>query len=124
MMRINENATYQTQVKEIGADAKEFSEINMVIFFGDEAPDALRSSCYIIDVKPINGEIKPGMHLVIDDVTYEITAVGNEVQRNLKNLGHIAVSFTGKTTAELAGTMYVEEKAYPDIKVGSQVKIV
>ncbi len=123
MMETNKNVAYQTVVKEIGNEALDFAEIKMVIFFGDEAPDALRPSCYIVDVNPIDGEIKPGMFLIIDDESYQVTAVGNEVQRNLQNLGHIAVSFTGETKAGLAGTMYVEDKAYPQIKVGSQVSI-
>ncbi|MFC6181348.1 PTS glucitol/sorbitol transporter subunit IIA [Lactiplantibacillus daowaiensis] len=122
-METNKNVAYQTVVKEIGNEALDFAEIKMVIFFGDEAPDALRPSCYIVDVNPIDGEIKPGMFLIIDDESYQVTAVGNEVQRNLQNLGHIAVSFTGETKAGLAGTMYVEDKAYPQIKVGSQVSI-
>lgn len=123
MMTTNENVIYQTTVNEIGADAADFAEIKMVIFFGDEAPDALRSSCYLIDVQPLKGPLKPGMALVIDHTVYRITAVGHEVERNLSNLGHIAVSFTGKTKAELAGTLYVEDKDYPKIHVGSQVSI-
>jgi len=123
MMEIDKNVTYQTVVREIGNEALDFSEIKMVIFFGEEAPDALRPSCYIIDVNQIHGEIKPDMFLVIDNAYYRITAVGNEVERNLQNLGHVAVSFTGDKTAGLAGSMYVEDKGYPVIKVGSEVSI-
>lgn len=47
-MKTNEAIMYQTNVKEIGQDAQDFSEIKMAIFFGDTAPDALRSSCYLI----------------------------------------------------------------------------
>jgi len=123
MMDVNKKSVYETTVKEIGNEALDFSAIKMAILFGNEAPDALRSSCYIIDVKPVKSEITPGMVLVIDNNTYKITAVGNEVKRNLNNLGHIAISFTGKNQAELAGTLYVEDKDYPQIKVGSQIEL-
>ncbi|MFC6169994.1 PTS glucitol/sorbitol transporter subunit IIA [Loigolactobacillus jiayinensis] len=114
---------FTTQVNEIGTEAKDFASINMMIFFGDEAPAALRSSCYLINVASVQQTIKPGMTLVIDQQAYRITAVGGEVQTNLSNLGHISVVFNGATTPELAGTMYVEAKDYPKVGVGSQVKI-
>lgn len=101
---------YETEVIEIGEEAKNFKEIKMVILFGEGAPDALRPSCYIIKVNELSGEIKAGMTLQIDDEKYKITAVGNEVQTNLKNLGHIAINFTGDKTATLPGSMYVEER--------------
>lgn len=96
----------------------------MVILFGEGAPDALRPSCYIIKVNELSGEIKAGMTLQIDDEKYKITAVGNEVQTNLKNLGHIAINFTGDKTATLPGSMYVEEKEYPKINEGTKIAII
>lgn len=123
-MESKTKVVYQTKVKEIGSDAKDFSEIKMAILFGEEAPDALRSSCYIIEVNPIESEIVVGMYLLINNKKYQITAVGNEVQRNLGNLGHIAISFTNKDKAELSGTLYVEEDEYPSISVGDRIEIV
>lgn len=120
---INQKVIFETTVREIGQEAKDFSEIKMAILFGDEAPDALRSSCYIINVKPVQEQVTTAMVLQINDEIYKITAVGSEVQTNLTNLGHIAISFTGATSAELPGTLYVEDKPYPDIEVGSDIKI-
>lgn len=114
---------FETNVVEIGKEAQDFGEIGMAILFGSEAPDALRSSCYIINVKPVLKEIKNNMVLKIDGNKYRITAVGNEVQTNLSNLGHIAISFTGATEAKLPGTMYVEEKKYPKFKINTEITI-
>lgn len=119
-----EKTVFETQVVEVGQDARDFKEIKMAILFGNEAPDALRPSCYLIHVTPVATDIKPGMTLVIDNQTYPITAVGNEVQTNLSNLGHIAISFTGATKAELPGTLYVADRDYPVIDVDSNIKIV
>lgn len=115
---------FATEVHEIGAEAKMFKDINMVILFGSSAPDALRSSCYIIDVNPVEEEIKTGMFLQIDDHKYQITAVGGEVQTNLTNLGHIAITFDGSKEANLPGTLYIENAEYPDIEVGSSISII
>lgn len=115
---------FKTQVQQIGSEAKDFKEIKMVILFGLEAPEALKSSCYIIDVNPVKAKIKKGMYLQIDSQEYLITAVGSEVQNNLGNLGHIAINFDGSIDAKLPGTMYVENAGYPDICVGSSISIV
>ena len=92
-------------------------------FFGDEAPDALRSSCFIIKVNQILEPIKPGDVMMFGDQTYAITAVGNEVNTNLGNLGHTAIVFDGATTPELAGSLYLEQKPYPDLDVGTVIKV-
>ncbi|HCX40485.1 PTS glucitol/sorbitol transporter subunit IIA [Lactobacillus acetotolerans] len=122
-MAIQKKTIFETEVKEIGKDAQDFKAVNMLIFFGDEAPTDLRDSCFIIDVNDVNGKIEKGMVLRIGDTDYKITAVGNEVNTNLKNLGHIAVKFTGEEEAELPGSLYVEKKQFPDIKVGTKVTI-
>jgi PTS system glucitol/sorbitol-specific IIA component len=124
MMSQTGQAIFETQVVEVGQEAQDFSAIDMLILFGQEAPDALRSSCYIINVQPVAAPITTAMQLKIDDQTFQITAVGDEVQRNLTNLGHIAVSFTGKTTAELPGTLYVAAGHYPSMTVGSTIQII
>lgn len=118
-----ERTVYSTSVVEIGAESGDFKSIKMAILFGDEAPDALRPSCFIVNVVPITEHINAGMILKVDDREYTITAVGKEVQTNLGNLGHTTISFTGATEAKLAGSLYVSEGAYPDFKVGSKIQI-
>lgn len=115
---------FSTSVVEIGSESADFKSINMAILFGDEAPDALRPSCFIIKVQPITEQIVKGMVLKIDDQEYPITSVGDEVQTNLGRLGHTALSFTGATEAKLPGTLYVAEGDYPDFKVGSTIQII
>ncbi|UQS81907.1 PTS glucitol/sorbitol transporter subunit IIA [Bombilactobacillus folatiphilus] len=115
---------FVTTIKEIGAEAKEFQDIKMMILFGSKAPDALRSSCYIIELNTVNSTIKAGMFLQIKNYHYTITAVGSEVQTNLGNLGHIAISFDGLTKPKLPGTLYVENAPYPDVHVGDSIQII
>lgn len=114
---------FKTIVKEIGKEAQEFQSINMLIFFGERAPSALRDSCFIIADHNLDGKIKKGMRLKIGKTDYQITAVGDEVNTNLQNLGHIAVKFTGEKKAELPGSLYVEKKTFPKIEVGTEVEM-
>lgn len=71
------NKIYETEVVDIGKEAQQFKEINMLIFFGNEAPDALRSSCFIIEVNDLKQDIEVGQTLQIGETQYKITAVGN-----------------------------------------------
>ena len=123
-MVTKEKVIFSTQVLEIGTEVDDFKTINMAILFGNEAPDALRSSCFIINVVPITEKIKPGMKVMFDNQEYVITAVGSEVQHNLGRLGHTTISFTSKETAKLPGTIYVSENDYPVIKVGTEIQII
>lgn len=115
---------FETTVNGYGENAAAFKEENMVVLFGNNAPADLADFCYIIDINPINGDIEEGNVLVLDNTEYIITAVGNVVKTNLKNLGHITLNFNGDTDAEVAGTLYVEKKEIVDLKKGSLVKII
>lgn len=122
-MVVIEKTVFKTVVKEIGKEAQDFQSINMLIFFGEQAPSALHDSCFIIADHNLNGKIKRGMTLKVGEIDYQITAVGSEVNTNLQNLGHIAVKFTGEEKAELPGSLYVERKKFPKIEVGTEVKV-
>lgn len=124
MSSLAETVKYETKILEVGSEARGFKDINMAILFGDEAPDALRSSCFIINVNKILEPIEVGDVMTFDDQSYKITAVGNEVNTNLGNLGHTAIVFDGSTTSELAGSLYLEEKTYPELDVGTTIKII
>mgnify|MGYP001165989820 CR=1 FL=1 len=114
---------YETEVTNIGPEAEMFQAENMLIFFGDEAPETLADYCYNIVLKNSTGEITPGMTFTFDDQSYKITAVGDVVKKNLDDLGHITLRFDGSTEAELPGTLYVEDKPMPTIQVGTKISI-
>ena len=109
---------------ELGKDIMMMNGGDFIIIFGDSAPAELRDYCYSVDVNPINGEIKAGQTLKIDENEYKITCVGEEAPVTLAGLGHCTIRFNGMTEAELPGTLYVEEKAVPEIKVGTTIQII
>lgn len=114
---------YEDKIINIGPMAEEFKSEKMIILFGSEAPAELKDFCYIIDVKPVNGEIHPGQFVYVDGERFEITAVGSAVTQNLGNLGHITIRFDGSTEAELPGTLYLEDKPLPLLAAGTEIKI-
>ena len=55
---------------------------------------------------------------------FKITCVGHEAPVTLKGLGHCTINFSGATEAELPGTIYVEAKPMPEVKIGTTLQIV
>ena len=114
---------YKNNVKSIGSLANQFNESNFLILFGDSAPAELKDYCYSVDVVPLDKEIKKGDTICFDENEYKVTAVGNEAQKTLEGLGHCTINFNGSEDVELPGTIYVEAKTMPQLKVGSEILI-
>ena len=114
---------FNTEVTAIGAQAELFKEEEMLILFGAQAPEGLAEYCYTIRLSKTSQDIQPGQLLHFDDHAYRITAVGNVVNKNLNDLGHITIKFNGATEAELAGTLYVENRPLPAVDVGTEISI-
>jgi len=114
---------YSTTVREIGPNAKDFFEEDMLVTFGDNAPAELRPYCFLIDQNELSGEIEVGDELFLDDTSYGITGIGEQVVKNLVDLGHITINFKGEVDPSMAGTLYVEKKAPAEVSVGSVIMI-
>mgnify|MGYP002801102392 FL=1 len=115
---------FQTEVIDLGEQVDAFFEEGMFVLFGENVPDTLKDFCYFIDTKDVDGTIKPGNRLVIDDNKFLITAVGDIAQPNLEALGHLTVVFSGAKEAGLPGSICVESKPMPKLQVGSKLSIV
>jgi PTS system glucitol/sorbitol-specific IIA component len=114
---------YNTKVTSIGPLAAEFYSENMFIMFKDNAPEELADYCFIHHINELKEEIKPGYTLKIDGTEYKITAVGDVVNKNLKDLGHICLKFDGSTEAALEGSLYLESKPIKEISIGTVIEI-
>lgn len=114
---------FETHVTHIGPEAEMFRQEKMLILFGNDAPETLADYCYNIQLSPSTDEILAGMEFFFDDQSYKITAVGDVVKKNLDDLGHITLRFDGSETAELPGTLYVEDKELPTITIGTKIMI-
>lgn len=113
---------YQNKVKNMGQNVAAFGG-EMIILFGDTAPDTLKDFCYTIDVVATKAPIEKGQILMIDDNEYSILAVGDIAEQNLTALGHLTVNFSGDVSALLPGAIIVEKKENPGLTIGTEISI-
>lgn len=114
---------FQTSVYELGDQVDAFYDEGMFVLFGENVPDTLKDFCHFIDVNQVDGTISKDNTLVIDEAEFKITAVGEIAQSNLETLGHLTVVFSGASEAGLPGSICVEAKPMPKLKVGSKISI-
>lgn len=113
---------YNTMVTTIGELVSAFYKEKLIIIFKDNAPEELADYCVLHAGNMLSDCVKQGDVLVIAGQEYRIVYVGDEVQTNLQNLGHITLRFDG-TTEGLGGSVYLEDKALPVIKIGDAISI-
>lgn len=113
---------YNTMVTNIGKLASAFYEEKLIIIFKDNAPEELADYCVLHHGNEVSGVVKQGDVLVIAGLEYKVVYVGDEVQANLENLGHITLRFDGNTDG-LGGSVYLEDEALPVIKIGDAISI-
>ncbi len=91
---------YSTIVKNLGPMAEDFIGEKMIILFNENAPAELAEFCLIHNGNNLTDTIEIGDILQINNTEYKIVAVGSEVQKNLANLGHIALRFNSNENGE------------------------
>ena len=96
---------YSTIVQELGAQVHAFKDARMLILFNENAPQELREYCVL-------------------QTDYKIVYVGSQVQKNLRDLGHITLRFNANEEGEnLEGSLYLENKEVGDIEPGEEIAI-
>ena len=99
---------YSTIVKDLGPMAEDFIGEKMIILFNENAPAELAEFCVLHTGNELTDTVE----------------VGCEVQKNLKDLGHIALRFNNNEEGEsLEGSLYLEDKAVSLPSVGSEIAI-
>ena len=115
---------FEAKVIQVGPEAQNMiQDANMLILFGEEAPEELAEYCFKIDNKDLLGSIQKGGKLVVDSEEYLITAVGNVVEKNLTGLGHITISFDASEEGSLPGTLHVAAEKEVVIVQGTTIQI-
>ena len=116
---------YSTKVVGVGGQVANFlSAGKMLVMFDDSMvlPE-LRDISVLHSGNQIQDIIKPGDVLKIVDTEFKILKVGNDVQNNLKNLGHVVIKFDGGAGELLEGSIHVEDKPIPKVQVGDEISI-
>ena len=115
---------YSTIVQELGAQVNAFKGEGMLIMFNENAPQELREYCVLHRGNKLEDTVQPGDVFKIGDASYKIVFVGNQVQKNLKDLGHITLRFNANKDGEsLEGSLYLEEKPVADVAPGDEIAI-
>ena len=114
---------YATTVTRIGEQVAEMASSGIIIFFAEGAPEELHFFSVLHEPEVTTGGVRPGDVVRIDDRELRVTAVGDVLNENMVNLGHLDIKANGADQAPLAGDLCVEEVPLPEIRPGTRVVI-
>lgn len=114
---------YQATITAIGPSVEEFIDHNILVLFGDQAPEELAEFSIIHDGKEMQGIITIGDVISLGDTKFTILAVGEVANDNLQGLGHLILRFNGETEPEMPGDVCVEAKQIPILEPGFEIRI-
>ncbi|CAB4542475.1 MAG: PTS sorbitol transporter subunit IIA [Actinobacteria bacterium] len=114
---------YKSTVTEIGELVPSFIAEGMLVFFGESAPEELRTFCIIHKLEHAEGQVKTGDFVSIDGHEFEVLSVGSVANDNLYNLGHLNLKANGNTVADLPGDVSIAKVDLPEVKIGTQIEI-
>ena len=116
---------YTTKIVGIGGEVAKFTSlVKMLVIFDDSMvlPE-LRDFSVLHSGNKLTDVIKPGDILQIAESKFKILRVGNEVNNNIKSLGHIVIKFNDDKEELLEGSVHVEDKPIPQLRVGDEIAI-
>ncbi len=116
---------YETKIVGVGGDVPKFmSAIKMIVLFDDSMilPE-LREFSVLHSGNRLTGVIKPGDILKIAGSEFKIIKIGGEVHNNIRTLGHVIIKFDGGEGDLMDGSIHVEDKPIPKIKIGDSITI-
>lgn len=119
------NKYYSTRVVEVGEQVADFtSKAKMLVIFEDSMvfPE-LRSFAVLHSGNKLDGVVKVGDSIKIADSEFKILKVGEDVNNNLKSLGHIVIKFDGGAGDLMSGSIHVEDKPIPKVQFGDEITI-
>ena len=112
---------YQVKIESIGEFANSALEDDMMIIFSNIAPKDAAEYCFIHSHAALKGNIKPGGVMQLGRYQYPITAVGEVVNQNLAELGHITIRFDALVEAEYPGCLHVNGDRPQQVRCGDEI---
>lgn len=114
---------YEREITHMGDFLEESYEEGFIILFGEKANEDYKEYCVIHTGTDLEDGLKEGDILKLAGVDYKVTAVGDVVNENLAELGHITLKFDGEMEAEKPGMLHLEKKEITRLKVGDNILI-
>lgn len=115
---------YSSTVTAVGELVPEFAEQGVLVWFGESAPIELHEFSIIHrpDISLRAPEV--GDILKINEVTFNVLAIGSVSSENLLNLGHLDLKANGLLAPEMPGDVNVEAVPLPTVKVGDRFTVI
>ncbi len=115
---------YEVRVIEIGVMVDELLRQGILILFDKTAPPELQEISLVHTGGDLIEEIEAGDVVILGNLTYMITAVGEISNRNLRNIGHACLKFDGRKLPELPGDVHLSGYELPfSLKKGDYIII-
>ncbi|MDF2882645.1 MAG: sorbitol transporter subunit [Clostridiaceae bacterium] len=116
---------FKTQIVEIGKDAYEMLENNVLVLFEQDAPELLKDICFMHTSKELRENIIAGDCIEIGSELYNVACVGNVACTTLSSMGHCSLIFGEVKASEvLPGSVYLKERKVPTVGVGTCLKVI
>ncbi|MGJ7919025.1 PTS glucitol/sorbitol transporter subunit IIA [Neobacillus sp. LXY-4] len=112
---------YKSRVTEIGSEVQLFLTEKMLIIFNETAPADLKSIGVIHEETELLQDIEAGDTLILGGNSFKISFVGGKANQTIRELGHCTLAFNGETSADLPGTICVEDKPIPELLEGIEL---
>lgn len=114
---------YRTSVVSVGSFAEEFRAAGILVLFGDGVPEELADVAVVH--RPSTGpvDLAVGDVLVAGGEEMPILAVGDVVNENFRNLGHLSLKRNGRSEAALPGDLCATEGPIPPLAPGAEIVI-
>lgn len=112
---------YSIEIIQVGECALDALEDDMLILFNQSVPEDAAEYCFVHSHDELRGNVAVGGEVVIDSKSYPITAVGDAVNQNLGNLGHITLRFDSATQADFLGSLHLTGTQPRTLSVGSTI---
>lgn len=113
---------YRVKIVKLGELCKDFIVEKMVVLFDEEVPEELQEISVVHTKGELKEEVEKGDKIRIGEKEYIVTAVGDEANKTLKELGHCTLKFNGGNEADLPGVINLDGEL-GDIKVGDDLII-
>lgn len=113
---------FEVEIIKIGDLVEELLLENILIIFKSEAPDELAEISVLHTMDDLKENVELGDTIKIGDIEYNVTAVGTEVNKTLRQLGHCTFKFNGSSEPDLPGVINLDG-CTPGIKVGDIISI-
>ncbi|HCM1945877.1 TPA: PTS glucitol/sorbitol transporter subunit IIA [Salmonella enterica subsp. salamae serovar 30:g,m,s:e,n,x] len=112
---------YSLLITAVGKYVSASLEEQRLILFSDIISADIAMYCAVHQASELTAKILSGQIMKLNDAIYLVTAVGDVATENLKQLGHITLSFDGAVVAELPGTVHLSGTPPRNIQPGDRI---